>query len=116
MFYTYDGDRNKFISLKEGKDGTISFGNDESSNVIGTGTIKLGSKDAIAKDVLLVENVNHILLSVGQMCDQGHTMLFDSKKFEIIKEKSGRLVAIASRVPNDIYTLDEVAKGYLLEK
>ena len=35
------GDRNKFISLKEGKDGTISFGNDGFTNVIGTRTIKI---------------------------------------------------------------------------
>eukprot|EP00253_Pinus_taeda_P014397 PITA_14397 len=110
------GDRNKFISLKEGKDGTVSFGNDESSNVIGTATIKLGSKDAIAKDVLLVENMNHNLLSVGQMCDQGHTMLFDSKKCEVRKEKSDQLVATASRAPNDIYTLDEIVKGCFLAK
>ena len=31
------GDRNKFVSLKE-KDRTVSFGNDGSSNVIGSGT------------------------------------------------------------------------------
>ena len=77
------GDRNKFVSLKEKKDGTVSFGNDGSSNVIGSGTITLGRKDALAKNVLLVENMNHNLLSVGQMCDQGHTILFNSTKFEI---------------------------------
>ena len=72
------GDRRKFVSLKEKKDGTISFGNYGSSNVIGSGTVTLGSKDALAKNVLLVENMNHKLLSVGKMCDQGHTMLFNS--------------------------------------
>ena len=68
------GDRRKFVSMKEKKDGTISFGNDGSSNVIGSGTITLGSEDVIAKNVLLVENMNHNMLSVGQMCDQGHTI------------------------------------------
>ena len=63
-------DRNKFVSLKEKKDGTVSFGNDGPSNVIGSGTVTLRSKDVIAKNVLLVENMNHNLLSVGQMCDQ----------------------------------------------
>ena len=63
------GDRNKFISLKEKKDGTVSFGNDWSSNVIGVGTITLGRNNALAKDVLLVENMNHNLFSVGKMCD-----------------------------------------------
>ena len=76
-------DRNKFISLKENKDGTMSFGNDGSSNIIGEGTVTLGSKDAFAKDVSLFENMNHNMLSVGQMCDQGHAMLFNSNKCEI---------------------------------
>ena len=46
------GDRRKFVSLKEKKDGTISFGNDGSSNVIGSGTVTLRSKDVITKNVL----------------------------------------------------------------
>ena len=63
------GDINKFVSLKEKKDGTVSFGNDGSSNVIGSSTITLGSKDALAKNVLLVENMNHNLLcSVLDKC------------------------------------------------
>ena len=44
------GDRRKFVSLKEKKDGTISFGNYGSSNVIGSGTVTLGSKDALAQE------------------------------------------------------------------
>ena len=90
------GDRNKFVSLKEKKDGTVSFGNDESSNVIGSGTITLRRKDALAKNVLLVENMNQNLLSVAQMCDQGQTILFNSTKCEIKKGVYGEIVAIAS--------------------
>ena len=94
----------------------MSSGNDGSSNVIGEGTVTLGSKDALAKDVLLVENMNHNMLSVGQMCNQGHTMLFNSKKCEIREGKFGKIVATASRAPNDIYILDETPKGCFLEK
>ena len=87
------GDRNKFVSLKEKKDGTVSFGNDGSSNVIGSSIVTLRSKDALAKNVLLVENMIHNLLSVGQMCDQGHTILFNSMKCEIRKGVYGEIVA-----------------------
>ena len=90
------GDRNKFVSLKEKKDGTVSFGNDGSSNVIGLGTVNLGRKDALAKNFLLFENMNHNLLSVGQMCDQGHTILFNSTKCEIGKGVYGEIVATSS--------------------
>ena len=87
------------------------FGNDGSSNVIGSGTTTLGRKDA-----LLVENMNHNMLSVGKMCDQGHTMLFNSTKCEIRKGRYGKIVATTSRAPNDIYVLDEATKACLLAK
>ena len=54
--------------------------------------------------------------SVGQMHDQGHTMLFNSKKCEIRKGKFGKIVATTSRAPNDIYILDETPKGCFLVK
>jgi hypothetical protein len=93
------------------------FGNDNSTKIIGKGTIKLGSKDAMEKNVLLVENMKHNLLSVSQMCDQGHTLLFNSKKCEIRKEGSGRLVAKKIRNPNNIYILNEIRKErYFLGK
>ena len=110
------GDRNKFVSPKEKKDGTMSFGNYGSSNVIGSGTVSLGSKDALAKNVLLVENMNQNLFNVGQMCDQGHTMLFNSIKCEIRKGRYGKIVTTTSRAPNDIYVLDEATKACLLAK
>ena len=109
-------DRRKFVSLKEKKDGTVSFGNDGSSNIIGSGTVTLRRKDALAKNVLLVENMNHILLIVGQMCDQGHIILFNSTKCEIRKGVYGEIVATANRAPNNIYVLDEATKACLLAK
>ena len=60
--------------------------------------------------------MNHNLLSAGQMCDQGRTILFNSTKCEIRKGVYGEIVAIASRAPNDIYVLDEATKACLLAK
>jgi hypothetical protein len=72
--------------------------------------VKLGSKDAMTKNVLLVEDMKHNLLSVSQMCDQGHRLVFDSKKCEIRKEESGKLVATVVRTPSNIYVLNEIGK------
>ena len=110
------GDRRKFLSQKEKKDGTVSFGNDGSSNVIGSSTVTLERKDVIAKNVLLVENMNQNLLSVGQMCGQGHTILFNSTKCEIRKVVYGEIVATTSRALNDIYVLDKATKACLIAK
>ena len=62
----------------------------------------------MAKYVLLIDNMKHNLLSVSQMCDQGHVFTFTSKDCKIQKEGLGKLVAIASRTPNNIYMLDEI--------
>jgi hypothetical protein len=52
--------------------------------------------------------MKHNLLSVSQMCDQGHKITFDSQKCEIIKEGSGKLVAIAARTSSNIYVLSKI--------
>ena len=40
------------------------------------------------------------------MCDQGYTLTFDSRKCKIRENNSRRLVATATRRPNNIYILD----------
>jgi hypothetical protein len=63
------GDRDKFITLRNERDGSISFENDNSTKIIGKGTVKIGNKDTKVENVLLVEDMKHNLLSVIQMCD-----------------------------------------------
>jgi hypothetical protein len=99
------GDQDKFISLKR-KDGNVAFGDDSSAKILGEGVVELGRKNVKAKNVLLVEDLNHNLLSVSKMCDQGYTLTFDSRKCKIRENNSGRLVATATRRPNNIYILD----------
>ena len=80
------GDKNRFVDLKKEKDGSVTFGNNNSAKILGRGIVRLGSKDAMAENVLLVEDMKHNLLSVIQMCDQGHNLLFTAKKCEIRRE------------------------------
>jgi hypothetical protein len=74
------GDRDRFLTLRKKRDGSVSFGNDDSSKIIGKGTIRIGNKNTKAKKFILVEDMKHNLLSVSKMCDQGHKVTFDSKK------------------------------------
>jgi hypothetical protein len=99
------GDQDKFIRLKR-KGGNVAFGDDSSSKILGEGVVELGRKNVKSKNVLLVEDLNHNLLSVSKMCDQGYTLTFDSRKCKIRENNSGRLVATAKRRPNNIYILD----------
>jgi hypothetical protein len=66
----------------------------------------LKEKNVKEKNVLLVEDLNHNLLSVSKMCDQGYTLTFDSRKCKIKENNSGRLVATATRRPKKIYILE----------
>jgi hypothetical protein len=77
-----------FLTLRKERDGSISFGNDDSSRITGKGTIIIGNKNTKAENVLLVEDMKHNILSVIKMCDQSHKLTFDSQKHEIRKEKS----------------------------
>jgi hypothetical protein len=101
-------DKDKFLTLQKEKNGSISFGNDNSSKIIGEDTVRIGNKNEKAQNVLLVEDMKHNLLSVSQMCDQGHKLTFDLEKCEIRKEGSGKLVDTATRTSDNIYVLSEI--------
>jgi hypothetical protein len=101
-------DKDKFLTLRKERDGSVSFGNDDSTKIIGKDTIKIGNKNTKAKNVLLVEHMKQNLLSVSQMCDQGHKITFDSQKCEIRKEGSGKLIVIVARTSSNIYVLSEI--------
>jgi hypothetical protein len=99
------GDQRKFVSLKK-KGGNVTFGDDSSTKILGKGIVKLGSEKVKAGKVLLVEYMKHNLLSVSKICDQGYTLMFDSRKCKIRENNSGRLVATTTRRSNNIYILD----------
>jgi hypothetical protein len=71
------GDKNNFMTLKKEQDGLVSFGNDNSTRIIGRGTINIGSTYAKGENVQLVKDMKQNVLSFNQMCDQGQIFLFD---------------------------------------
>jgi hypothetical protein len=42
------GDKNIFVTLKKEKEGSVTFGNDNSTKTIGKGTVSFGNKDVVA--------------------------------------------------------------------
>jgi hypothetical protein len=55
-----------------------------------------------------VEDIKNNILSVIQMCDRGHKIMFDSQKCKIRKVGSGKLVATTVRNSSNIYVLSEI--------
>jgi hypothetical protein len=74
------GDTDGFLTLRKEIYGLVSFGNDDSAKIIGKATIRIGNNNTKEENVILVKDMKHNLLSVSQMCNQGHKFTFDSQK------------------------------------
>jgi hypothetical protein len=58
------GDRDRFLTLRKERDGSVSFGNDDSTKIIGKCTTRIENKNTKAENFLLVEYMKHNILSV----------------------------------------------------
>jgi hypothetical protein len=105
LLISYDWRSKQIVSLKK-KGGNVAFGDDSSTKILGKGTVKLGSENVKVGKFLLAEYMKHNLLSVNKICDQGYTLMFDSRKCKIREKNSGRLIATATRRLDNIYILD----------
>jgi hypothetical protein len=61
------GDKGNFLTLKKERDGSTSFGNDNSIRIIGKGTVKLESKDATTNNMISVVMVIMQLIMMRQV-------------------------------------------------
>jgi hypothetical protein len=60
------GDKIKFLKLTKKEKGSVTFGDNVSTKILGKGTIALGNKKNNEENVLLVENLKPYILSVSQ--------------------------------------------------
>jgi hypothetical protein len=102
------GDRDRYLTLRKERYGSFTSRNDDSTKIIGKGPLIIGNKNTKEENVLLVEDMKHNILSVSQMCDQGHKFSFNSQKCEIRKDGSVKLIATATRTSRNIYVLSEI--------
>ena len=73
-----ESEKNKFVSLRKEKEGSAKFSNNKSAKIVGKEIVSLETNMLWQKNVLLIENMKHNMLSISQLCDQGHTLLFNS--------------------------------------
>jgi len=59
----------------------------------------------IIKDVLLVDGLKHILLSISQLCDKEYKITFELELCLIADSKSSETLLIGKRV-NNVYMLN----------
>ncbi|GJU18114.1 putative ribonuclease H-like domain-containing protein [Tanacetum coccineum] len=103
------GDKDKLSDFKEFKGGYVAFGNDpKGGRITGKGTIKTSCIDF--EKVSYVEELKFNLLSVSQICDKKHNVLFTDKECLILSPKfkfvDEDLVILRAPRKNDVYSLD----------
>lgn len=100
------GDKSKFITLEQANEGIAKFGDNSKKDIKGKRTLSLDNGKTKTENILCVKGLKKNLLSVCQLCDQGHTVTFLPKGCEINKE--GKLIANAYRTSNNLYILNEI--------
>ncbi|GKB46194.1 ribonuclease H-like domain-containing protein [Tanacetum coccineum] len=103
------GDKDKLSDFKEFKGGYVAFGNDsKGGRISGKGTIKTSCIDF--EKVSYVEGLKFNHLSVSQICDKKHNVLFTDKECLILSPKfkfvDEDLVILRDPRKNDVYSLD----------
>jgi len=92
----------------------MKFGNNDGPKIVGRGTIKINDGKIKSEEVLFVIGLKHSLLSVSQICDRGHDVIFKKHGCEIRRENSGRLVSVGTMTSRNLYTLIETSNGSCL--
>ncbi|GKA85524.1 putative ribonuclease H-like domain-containing protein [Tanacetum coccineum] len=103
------GDKDKLSDFKDYKGGYVAFGNDpKGGRITGKETIKTSCIDL--ENVSYVKELKFNLLSVSQICDKKHKVLFTdteclilSPEFRIVDEN---LVLLRAPRKNDVYSLN----------
>jgi len=65
--------------------------------------------------VLFVDGLNHNLLNVPQMCDQGYDVLFKAKKCQIKYAGRREIVVEAIKIDSNVYVLKRRQKGVVFQ-
>ena len=67
--------------------------------------------DEVVNSVFQVAEVNRPLMSIGRICDQGHRVMFDSDRAEVICKKTNKVVMVFKRKNVGLYTADLVLRA-----
>ncbi|GJY53184.1 ribonuclease H-like domain-containing protein, partial [Tanacetum coccineum] len=103
------GDKNKLSDFKDYKGGYVAFGNDpKGGRITGKGTIKTSCIDF--ENVSYVKELKFNLLSVSQICDKKHNVLFTDTECLILSPEfkigDENLVLLRAPRKNDVYSLN----------
>jgi len=74
----------------------VKFGGNQSRKIIGTETI--GNSSISINNVLLVDGLEHNLLSISQFCDNGYDVMFGKTNCIVINKDNNFIVFKGKRI------------------
>ena len=77
------GDKTKLNNMNNFNDGSVKFGNNDDAKIVGKGHVSLNGGKILCDNVLYVDGLKHNLLSVSQLCKDGHNVIFSYKGYVI---------------------------------
>ena len=98
------GDPSRFSSFKSKESGFVTFGDNSKGKILGIGDIGNIYSPCI-KNVLLVDNLTHNLLSISQLCDKDFRVVFESSKCSIENASTNEVIFVGERKDN-VYVID----------
>jgi len=88
-------DASHLINLKWKLVGFVTYGDNNRGRILGVSDIG-GDVDVIIKDVLLVDRLKHILLSISQLCDKGYNIIFEPNLCLIAYSKTSETMLVGT--------------------
>ena len=98
------GDKTKFTTLAPKDGGFVTFGDNSKGKIIGIGSISKPS-NVVIDNVLLVDGLKHNLLSISQLCDLGHKVIFEKSHCIIHCISENKTILMGQR-QNNVYMID----------
>ncbi|KAG5562829.1 hypothetical protein RHGRI_005526 [Rhododendron griersonianum] len=95
------GDKSMFISFENYNGGIVTFGDGNTSKVVGKGTIQAPGITRL-ENVLYVDGLKANLLSISQICDSHHEVRFSKNDCHIL-DKEGNSVMHGTRTNDNCY-------------
>ena len=84
------GDKSKFCLLTESDGGQVTFGGNSKIKIISSKKVGKNLSSCI-DDVMLVEGLAYNILSISQLCDKRHKVLFDNEACTIYQPNSNNI-------------------------
>ena len=100
-------DKTKLSNMNNFNGGSIKFGNNDDDKIVEKGYVSLNGGKILCDNVLYVDGLKHNLLSVSQLCKDGHKVIFLEKGCVIRSIETGKQIGKEKKIFNNLYVLDE---------